>query len=268
MNETPDIQINERVGGRRLSKDSGERQYVVLGTMSDVVARSRVEGAAPDLLGTLRRDDIDVDEIAGIAGGGFIATVRYSSPDRNPTAGDESRFTFETRGGTQRVTQSRKTVGKYGLGDFEPPDPGGINYNGDGYDGVDIVVPTYAFTETHYFDSISLAYKRDLFRLTGTVNNDAWGEFDAGECLFLGAAGSKRGENPWELVYFFNASPNMNDLEVGDISEIVKTGWDYLHVLYADMEVGEGKNKMLISKPVAAYTEQLYRHADFSRLGI
>ena len=59
----------------------------------------------------------------------------------------------------------------------------------------------------------------------------------ARECLFLGAAGSKRGaDDPsslklrragWEITYRFAASPNRTGITVGEITGIAKKGWEY-----------------------------------------
>jgi len=61
---------------------------------------------------------------------------------------------------------------------------------------VDITVPVYSFSETHYnsLAFVTESYKQTLFGLTGKVNNAAFKGFAAGEVLFLGASGSKRGD--------------------------------------------------------------------------
>ena len=88
----------------------------------------------------------------------------------------------------------------------------------------------------------------------------------AGECLFLGASGSKRGEEDWEITFRFAASPNRTGITVGDITGIAKKGWEYLWVRYADAE--DAAAKALVKKPVAVYVEKVYEDGDFSGLGI
>ncbi len=56
------------------------------------------------------------------------------------------------------------------------------------------------------------------------VNNASWKGFAAGECLFLGASGSKRGSDDWEITFRFAATPNKTGLTVGDIVDINKKG--------------------------------------------
>jgi len=71
---------------------------------------------------------------------------------------------------------------------------------------------------------VTPAYKTTLFALTGTVNSGAFEGFAAGEVLFLGASGSKRGEEDWEITYRFAASPNATDIQVGHIVVAAKKG--------------------------------------------
>jgi hypothetical protein len=98
------------------------------------------------------------------------------------------------------------------------------------------------------------------------VNNSAFKGFAAGECLFLGAAGTKRGGGDWEIGYRFASSPNVTGLTVGDITGINKKGWEYLWVRYADAE--DAAAKALVKKPIAAYIEQVYPYGDLNALGI
>ena len=67
----------------------------------------------------------------------------------------------------------------------------------DAIEGVDITIPVYSFSETDFPDAafVTLAYYSTLFNLTGKVNNASFKGLAAGECLFLGASGSKRDGN-------------------------------------------------------------------------
>jgi len=98
------------------------------------------------------------------------------------------------------------------------------------------------------------------------VNSAGFKGFAAGECLFLGAAGSKRGSGDWEITYRFAASPNVTNLTIGDITGINKKGWEYLWVRYSDSE--DAVAKALVKKPVAVYIEQVYPYGDLGLLGI
>jgi hypothetical protein len=122
-------------------------------------------------------------------------------------------------------------------GQTAPNFKGAIGVTADSVEGVDITVPVYHFAETHYLADavVTLAYKLTLFALTGRVNNSAFKGFAAGECLFLGAAGTKRGSGDWEVGYRFAFSPNVTGLTVGDITGINKKD-SHLCVRYADCD--------------------------------
>jgi len=108
--------------------------------------------------------------------------------------------------------------------------------------------------------------KAAYFALTGKVNNASWKGFAAGEVLFLGVSGSKRGEDDWEITFRFAASPNRTNIQIGNITVASKKGWEYLWVRYADVE--DGGSNTLVKQPVAVYVEKVYEEGDFSALGI
>jgi hypothetical protein len=150
------------------------------------------------------------------------------------------------------------------------------NTNGNAeVQGVDITVPIYNFSETHYLttEQVTPEYKGTLFQLTGKVNNAAFRGLQAGECLFLGASGTLHGTETdtgatgdWEITFRFAASPNKTGITIGNITGIAKKGWEYLWVRYADVEDLDAI--AMIKRPVAAYVEKVYDDADFSLLDI
>jgi hypothetical protein len=205
--------------------------------------------------------------IAHQGSGLWEVSVRYGK--REPKEPGESSFSFDTGGGTHHITHSITTVARYGLPGRPPANfHSAINVHGDSVEGLDITIPVYNFKETHYIPValVTPAYKATLFSLTGKVNNAPFKGFAAGEVLFLGASGSKRGREDWEITFSFAASPNATGLTVGDITGINKKGWEYLWVRYED-DV-DGVAKQLIKKPIAVYVEQVYPYGDFSLLGL
>ncbi|NJL31873.1 MAG: hypothetical protein HC898_09710 [Phycisphaerales bacterium] len=147
----------------------------------------------------------------------------------------------------------------------------GVTDASGGVEGVDITVPVYQFSETHYLPAsqVTQSYKAALFQLTGKVNSDSFRGLAAGECLFLGASGSRRGTGPdddWEITFRFAGSPNRTNLTLGSITGIDKKGWEYLWVRYADAE--DTASKTLVKQPVAVYIEKVYQEASFSGLEI
>ena len=115
----------------------------------------------------------------------------------------------------------RQTVGTYAASRTTAPDfQGAIGVTQDAVKGVDITVPIYQFTETHYLPAAAVtnSYKGALFSLTGKVNSGGFRGFAAGEVLFLGATGAHRGTGPdddWEITFRFATSPTVTGLSVG-----------------------------------------------------
>ncbi len=232
-----------------------ELKYTVVGSEDDAAVRAQVEATIPAFYATMPFQNY---RIAHQGGGLWEVSVRYG-------ARQGSSYTFETSGGTQHVSQSKQTVASYGIED--PPDfKGAIGVNNDSVAGVDITIPVYNFSETHHFPKtvITPAYKLILFALTGNVNGFLFKGFAPGEVLFLGATGSQRGEEDWEINYKFAASPNATGLQIGDITGIDKRGWEYLWIRYQDAEDAN----VLVKQPYAVYVERLYDDGDFSLLGI
>ena len=249
-------------------KPSVTMHYILSGTPDDLTAKSMLLANTPTLYDGLVRDEctlepIIVDTVSDR--GSWKCTVKYISPDDvPPEPGAEPLFSFDTGGGTQHVTQSLSTIARY------PPEApnfkGAIGVTHESVEGVDITVPVYNFSETHYFSTISPSYRSALFFLTGKVNNASFKGMAAGECLFLGASGSQRGSEKWEINFRFAGSPNRTGIQIGAITGIAKKGWEYLWVRYADE--ADATAHALVKKPVGVYIERVYEEGNFSSLGI
>lgn len=247
-----------------------ELLYLVSGTDDDQAIKTELETnpTIPVTYNGLPRRSIKYDKK------GFelwLATISYSQKTASlpspPTGG--SVFSFDTGGGSVHITQSKATVNSFAPpGQTAPDYKGAIGVTENNIEGVDIVIPVYNFAEIHYIADadVTTAYRSILFSLTGKVNNAVFKEYAAGECLFLGASGTKRSEDDWEISYRFAASPNMTDISIGDIVNITKNGWEYLWVHYVEVE--DPISKTLVKRPEAAYAEQVYDLVDFSQLGI
>ena len=246
---------------------STERLYWVRGTSDDLEALTALEAEAPAFHGGLPLYQVRVEEAGPDLYDGTITYQVESSTD--PPGTGESTFTFETGGGNEHITQSSATIALYAPPGKTAPDfKGAIGVTADSVEGVDIVVPVYQFTETHYLDDslVTPTYKGTLFGLTGRVNDAPFKGFNAGECLFLGVSGSKRGQGDWELTFRFASRPNRTGLAISDITGIDKKGWEYLWVRYAEAEdAGAGA---IVKRPVAVYVERVYESGDFTGLGI
>jgi hypothetical protein len=225
---------------------------------------------APAAYQGLEIESVSAEHLGGNVWRGYSRYVRVENNDE---------YTFDTGNGTAKITQSLGTVGVYALSGTTAPDFNGtIGVNGDKIDGVEIQIPEPQFTETHYIDDslVTSGYKRTLAGLAKKVNNATFKGMQAGEVLFLGATGSKRGDEKWQITYRFAYSPNVTGINLGGnvtgyyggsgggITVTSKLGWDYLWVNYADFE--DATAFSLVKQPIAAYVERVYEFADFSAL--
>jgi hypothetical protein len=259
-----DPYILERFDSREVndSKDnpSVDLIYSIMNTESEGVAKGLLTSAAPLTFAGLFRDDMRVVHLGGGVWEGTARYVKWTS---------ESQYSFDTGGGTQHITQGLANVQRVAAPGFMAPNfYGAIGVTDDRVEGTDITVPVFNFTETHYIlnELVTPAYKLALFNLTGKVNGGGFKGFAKGEVLFLGASGSKRGLEDWEITFRFAASPNVASLSLGSITGISKEGWHYLWLRFMDDE--DATAKALIKRPIAAYVEQVYPYGDFSGLGI
>jgi len=258
---------NEATQDRKyLLRNSDDEQALKL-ALRAAAPSSFFQAAGPTTLAVVMKlDSVSLDEQH--TDGLWSGSAHYKLKDNSDPDTGDMVFTFDTTGGTQHITQSIATKHKY---PSTAPDLGGaIGVTGDSVEGVDITVPTYAFSETHYLPDamVSDAYKGKLFKLTGTVCNAAFKGGQAGEILFLGATGSKRGQGDWEVTFKFAASPNVTGLTIGTLTAIEKKGWEYVWVRYVTKEVGTGADKMITQTPKAVYVEQVYYDGSFGDLGI
>jgi hypothetical protein len=240
------------------SKQSGrELIYDIQGTDDETEVQTLLLGAAPAIYLGLQLEEVSADPIGNGIWKGRAKYVRLN----------DEEYTFDTGGGTQHITQSLETIQGYaapgyGIADFE----GAIGVSDDRVEGCDIIAPKYEFSETHYLDNatVTLSYKLVIFNLTGKVNDATFRGFAAGECLFLGASGSRRGDERWGITFRFSCSPNRTGLSVGPITGIDKEGWQYLWVRYITDE--DDTAKSLVQRPSQAYVERVYYSGDFTGL--
>ncbi len=285
--------LEETVESRRTVTDKYQRLesvtllYALSGTADDVAAKQFVKDETPErypdvgddpgsqqILQSLPRGPIDLDPEwvdTETADGLWHVTVRYRWPDRvAPPPEDEIVTTFDTTGGTKRMTHAIKHVKTYPAGAEEHN--GLIGWDGERLQGCDIIVSACTFSETHHrYDALMTpGYKRQVAKLSGTVNNGPFRDFELGEVLFVGVTGSKRGDEKWELTYRFSVSVNETDLKfgkpntAGEIIGVEKEGWQYLWIgWHLTPKPGE-----LVPEPKAVHVEQVYYLKDFALLDI
>jgi len=271
----PPTTIQERWTSRGGASDSIELHYIVSGSASDAVIRAYVALQAPSTYAGLFRQAISINPLSADAvlnEAWWEVTVPYRprqpGQDDPPQTGD-SRFEFDTTGGTQHITQSLETITSVGgnPGIIPTPDFGGaIGVSADSVDGTDIIIADPKFNETHYLAvaGMTQSYRNLLIAMTGTVNNAPFRGYEAGEVLFLGARGGPRGDDDWEVGFAFAVSLNRQDIEIPNIELFDAEGWDYVWVYYLALDdVGA-----IVKRPAAAYVERVYERSDFTLLGI
>jgi len=178
---------------------SVELLFVIDGTDDNLAAHAALLEHAPSEYEDLVLQSTHIERIAEYS---WEASARYGMTEAKQAG--QSQYSFDTGGGTQHITQSLATIGRYAAPGAVAPDyQGAIGVTSEQVQGVDITVPVFQFSETHYFADVVVtdAYKGALFSLTGTVNAGPFRNFAPGEVLFLGASGSKRGREPWEITY-------------------------------------------------------------------
>jgi hypothetical protein len=257
----------------------------------------------------------------------WTATCKFTSPTMQKYLAYKNLpdYSFSTKGGTAHITQSKETMAVYpgsrpvmtftqdemtGGYSYEPtgetePLPlknfqGGIGYNGETFDGVDITVPawkaTIKLTVKDYV--IDQNYLQMLRMLTGAVNNAPFDGFAPGECRFMGCDGTRRVQElernyepgneleidkppeyeiVWDLTFEFEAAPNYEQF-IDGLGMCYKNGWDYLWILRQPLDyqttqnenqqTTETQNQTVKTIPTAAYVERVYEYADFSIFGL
>lgn len=245
-----------------------ETRWSVQGTDDEIAALNALLGVAPATYNTFARRSATVEPQGGNV---WLGRVAYGVPNfSQPLAVGDALFTFETGGGVQHITQSLQTLGAYARPGSAAPDfKGAINVSSNGVEGTDITVPVFQFSETHVMAAADVTpeYRGLLYMLTGRVNDATFRGLAAGECLFLGAQGTRRGgpTGPdWEIAFRFAGSPNASGLSIGEITGINKGGWEYLWVRYTD----DIDAQSVVQVPASVYVERVYKSGDFSLLNI
>ncbi len=179
---------------------------------------------------------------------------------------------FSTTGGTSKLFRSLGTT-RYNVNGTAPNFHGLIGFNGDSFEGVDVVSPklTFAIQKRSPADAVPnfAAFATMLADLVGKTNASTFYGFSPGVVLFLGvSSGSLQkyqgdaNQDPyfyWDVKCEFAASPNAT-IDLGTV-KVEKPGWD------AYWELRENAFDPITGKitpiTVGAYVERCYQRADF-----
>lgn len=244
--------------------------YAIFGAADEAAAATAALANIPTTFSSLPRQSISSLEQINETTWQVIAM--FAQPDSSggsDTATLENTYTFEIGGGTQNVKQGLAATVKYAASGTAAAMEG-INFDGENVNGVDIITTQYRWSETYWFApaAVTTTYKTNISSVVGTVNDDTFRGFAAGEVLFLGASGTKQGNGYWQITFKFARERNVTGLTIGAITGIAKTGWQYLWVRYEDDVDGTGANKSLVKKAKAVYVETVYMSWDFDYLAI
>jgi len=227
--------------------------YNVWGTADEADVIKEVEKEAPTSHRGLLRASIECDPQDHKF---WEVTVEYSLEESLRYVTDVS---WTTTGKTQTRYRSLNTETSI---DFDrnpwtsPPDFDGlINVSEDGPAGVDVVVPTLSFTETHKFNPEDVTEQKiaDWSNLTGTINNSPFRGFGKGEVLFKGVSGQTNADLV-SLTFEFDVARTWYWSHNGAIKTI--EGWNYMWFFnLPQMDLVTG---LTFQVPMAAYEEQVY----------
>lgn len=243
--------------------------FVIQGTDDDQLVVENLLLAAPLTFRGLERINSSIERIAEQA---WLGKVTYSDTNLEDQQVGGSDFQFDTTGQSQHQDQSLETT-RFPNPSTNPDIPATndlIGDTGDFVEGVDIIVPTYSFSETHRITDLLItpAYKSILFFLTGSTNDAVFKGFETNEVLFLGASGSKRGRDDWSISYRFAATPNRTGFSIGPIDNINKKGWEYLTVRTTQKPNKPVDPTHMILDIQWVDVHELYPEGDFSLMGI
>ena len=278
--------VAEAFGSGNLSSGrnaSGERRYVVTGVdlagddEGDV--RDAVAAVAPDTFDGLKRRTIAVEQLANDV---WTAVVSYSPIEASPPVNHADWVTqFSTNGSTETVQLALAQTGTSLVTALAAPDFGrNINVDLDGNpQGVEIVVPRFEFSETHYVPSSTFPGSGNagilaLHNATGKTNSGTFRGFSAQSVLFLGASGAKRpAEGDWEITYSFSASPNATlsfpRYDAAGAADgnatVAKNGHDYVWFWHERRE--DATAGATVSRARAAYVSRVYETTAFTGAG-
>src|SRR5258708_1240639 len=140
-------QIDEGFDSRKFTvarQSVVELTWNLWGSYDDAEIKALLRNTTPASFDGLALDSYNADHQGGGVWKGFR---RYAGLE------DDDEYTFDTGGGKAKITQSFGTVNSYAPDGLVAPDfRGAIGVGDDSVEGVDIVIPAFAWTETHKID--------------------------------------------------------------------------------------------------------------------
>jgi hypothetical protein len=286
--------------GRRFGKAGAVRQYIVKDATDEDAAVTSLLAEAPEAVGGYQLTGYEGAE--DTAEGHWKATVTYGLGDalegsggsgEEPDTGD-LEFHFEIAVAPARIYLPPKgskiiVYGPDGVHSEDDPSPHVIGDTGDPEvdpSGAEIFEPSMEFSKTYYnaAANITTAYINTIGALVGTLNDDEFAGFAAGEVLAKGVHGSRRSvKEDWQIDYRFAVKRHQTGLNVGGVwvpgegeepgshtggVTYDKKGWQYVWPITKMARIYEGGGGWLTRQVQFVCLSDLYTESDFSLFGI
>ena len=248
--------------------------WTIIGSTDDADALAVLKTAAPSSLEGVALKGWDREWDGDSLWSGTVSYEDKPSGSTNLPPAGTNKFSFDTTGGTQKITVA--PLGYVTFGADAPDNGGAINVSRDGdkvhVNGVDVVFPTYKWTETitiHFADAAAFdAYKVFVKVATGKTNVAEFRGFAAGEVLFFGAQGqgeliNSDASQDVQVVLHFAQSDNLASTTVAGIAGVTKGGWELIDVIW---ETGLDGDNVLIPEALGVIVHTIYGEADFDDL--
>lgn len=274
--------------------DISEVNAITLATVPNYVAIEVPIWLAETAVGDLPRLAVDVEEVGG---GVWKTTTRYGleqsvsptwepspppppgSPPPPPPPPPPSQlpadtylgpeFSFSTRGGTAHITQSRVTKAKnliqpagVVVADGAPDLQGAIGVSRDRVEGCDVIVGKMEWSITVRARKVTHDDLKNIEAYTPCLNSSTFFARQAEEVLFVGADGTYRPAEGWQITYHFISGKTITNYALAGCDTALSNvkPFDHIWVTYKDAVV----SGYPIQLPWHVYQERVYPVADLS----
>lgn len=243
-------------------------EYVLTGITDYNYARAYACSATYPTVNGLYRQDVQLESQGYNV---WYVTVPYGVTRAEPSE-TEFVWSFDTTGGTARITHAKEHIASYAPPGMTAPNHyGAIGVNQDGeVEGCEIVVPAFKWTERWQLPwaSYSWAYANFVKLVTGRTNAATFRGRAPGTVRFNGATGSQSSRNPeiLDCTFHFEEGSAAEGVTVGPITGVNKGAWEVAWVEYHIEEDATAKRRA--TRPIAVHVERVLDSADFALLGI
>lgn len=279
--------VNESAGDSYVREDSENPRvtwkFTITGASDADAARTAVYSHLSNLTGNagLPLDSVTISKTDSDSV--YTAEVVYAERQQSDSDINEEEYvqpeiqdldySFSTTGGSRHLTHSFQTLFAVTSDGSTARNFGcGIGWNGEGFDGVDVVAPKLEFSisvnwpKTHFTQTMRLT----LAAATGSINSAAWNGFGAGCVLFKGVSAqpvafdNEDGERDyyWRATYQFEAQ-QAQTIPIGN-SSVTKRGYDYVWRVVEQYEGTGGLEASVAQLNI----ERVYQEFDFDNLGL